>query len=316
MGIGRGFGKLLLFGEHAAVYGHPAVGVQLRDYLEVEVRSPRAGGTKAVDGAVAWRLPQLGQREQQLIRSALAQLPDDVATGVLEVRGTLPTSVGFGSSAAFCTALLRATGIASRLTARELWDQAHRLERVFHGTPSGIDTGLSVYEGVSLFRPNPPDLPAREAIRLPRATLVVGAVPRTSSTAVLVAGIRALRERDSAWVDATLDRLGELSRIAASAERCPDAAALGEAADEAHGLLSELNLSTPELDLTLSVLRAAGATGGKLSGAGGGGAFYAVYDSPESARLACETLETETAQAGVELAYLRRVELGEVAPAR
>ncbi|MFP4112815.1 MAG: mevalonate kinase [Spirochaetota bacterium] len=302
MGIGRGYGKLLLFGEHAAVYGHPAVGIRLEDYLEVEV----LGADDARSGGGDRRNDSLNDRERSLVVEALRRLPGWTHENTITVRGTLPMSLGFGSSAAFCTALIRAT--RPEIGKRELWAEAHRLEQVFHGTPSGIDTGLSVYDGASIIYPSPPELPGRGPADLPRAVLLVGALPRTSTTAELVAGIRALRRRDSESVDRSLDRLGALSRDAASRETCPDARALGAAAREAQEVLRRLGLSTPQLDDALGTLERAGALGAKLSGAGGGGAFYGVFETPETADAAAEALKTRTAQAG--LPYLRRIEIG------
>jgi len=282
MGVGRGYGKLLLFGEHAAVYGHPAVGLRLEEYLEVELVAPREGNRQDAAAAPAeWVLPPLEPREAELVQNALDALPVRVTPGELRIHGTLPMSVGFGSSAAFCTALLCAAGFGGdRL---ELWAEAHRLEHVFHGTPSGIDTGLSVFPGASVVYPDPPGLPSREPAALPRAWLVFGAIPRTSSTAALVAGVRSLREQDSARAERTLHRLGELSRLAATPARCPDAGALGAFADEAQQRLRALGLSTSELDSVLDFLRESGAAGAKLSGAGGGGAFYGVFETEEAA---------------------------------
>lgn len=286
MGVGRGYGKLLLFGEHAAVYGHPAVGIRLDEYLEVEI---------SCGSAPDWSLPGLDEPEASLIRTSLEGLPGSPEPGVVRIRGTLPMSVGFGSSAAFCTGVLRAAGFPGDSLA--LWEAAHRLEHVFHGTPSGIDTGLSVYPGASILYPKPPALPDRAPARLPPAWLLVGALPRTSTTASLVTGIRTLRDRDPSRVDAILCELGSLSRDAASLETCPDAASLGRLADEAQTRLASLSLTTPELDLALAALRTSGSTGAKLSGAGGGGAFFGVFrdeaGAASAARILRATLERE-----------------------
>ncbi|HKK52177.1 MAG TPA: hypothetical protein VKA74_11345, partial [Myxococcota bacterium] len=246
MAVGRGHGKLLLFGEHAAVYGHPALGIQLDEYLEVELEP---------GSSTEWTLPPLEPHEAGLVRSALAALPGAASPGVLRIRGTLPMSVGFGSSAAFCTALLRASGSAG--DERTLWEAAHRLERIFHGTPSGIDTGLSIYPGASILYPNPPALPERAATQLPDAWILFGAIPRTRSTAELVGGIRELRERDPERVEASLARLGDLTRLAASGDACPDADTLGRLANEAHTILALLDLSTSELERVLDAIREA-----------------------------------------------------------
>ena len=65
---------------------------------------------------------------------------------------------------------------------------------------------------------------------------------------------------------------------------------IGRMADRAQQLLRSAGLSTPELDDLLSYGRAAGALGGKLSGAGGGGAFYLIYESGEKAKVGARLL--------------------------
>ena len=310
MGVARGYGKLLLFGEHAAVYGHPAVGLRLDAYLEVSLEPGEDG----------WLLPELPARESDLVRRALAELHGAPAGGRLRIEGNLPMSVGFGSSAAFCTALVRAAGgagtarVGTGFDREALWAEAHRIEHVFHGTPSGIDTGLSVYPGASIIYPDPPALPRREAARLPRAALLVAAIPRTSTTAELVAGIRAMRERDRAAVEHSLHRLGRLSEAAATPESCPDAVALGRIADQAQAVLRTLGLSTRPLDEALTALHDAGALGAKLSGAGGGGALYGVFASLADAEAAAAVLEKRMAQQATEVVFLRPYEIGSAGP--
>ena len=320
MGVARGYGKLLLFGEHAAVYGHPAVGLRLDAYLEVSIEPGEDG----------WLLPELPARESDLVRRALAELNGAPAAGRLRIEGNLPMSVGFGSSAAFCTALVRAvgeleaddapaagagaTGAAAPAHREALWAEAHRIEHVFHGTPSGIDTGLSVYPGASIIYPDPPALPRREAAHLPPAALLVGAIPRTSTTAELVAGIREMRERDRAAVEHSLHRLGRLSEAAATPASCPDAGALGRIADQAQAILRTLGLSTSRLDDALTALHDAGALGAKLSGAGGGGAFYGVFGSLGEAAAAAPLLEKRMAQQATEVVFLRPYEIRSAGP--
>ncbi|MFW5684013.1 MAG: mevalonate kinase [Spirochaetota bacterium] len=303
MGVGRGYGKLLLFGEHAAVYGHPAVGLRLDDYLEVELETPAARSSEGVQ----WQWPEFSENELAIVRRAVEALPHPPGGGRLDVRGTLPTSVGFGSSAAFCTALIRAHLGADALPPEELWALAHELEHHFHGTPSGIDTGLSVYPGASAIHPKPPGLPRREQITLPAMTLLVGAIQRTSSTAELVAGIRRARETDATRVEQTLARLGELAR--AVSRPGTDAPSVGEAADEAQHHLAALGLSTPALDALLETLHAHGALGAKLSGAGGGGAFFGVFENTGRAEAAEAALRRRAEELSVPVIYQRTLTL-------
>jgi mevalonate kinase len=69
------------------------------------------------------------------------------------------------------------------------------------------------------------------------------------------------------------------------------AEALGELASRAHGVLQDLGLSSGELDHFVDMGTKVGATGGKLSGAGGGGAFYLIMRDWQSALRAAEQLK-------------------------
>jgi len=320
MAVGEGKGKLLLFGEHSAVYGYPAVGMQLARALTLELEERPSD---------EWFLPEVEPGAARMIAEALEQLPEVCSPAarqggevlpetnarvwggagkrltVTAISGDLPMSLGFGSSAAFCTALVRAYAPSMATDEYALWAAAHKLEHVFHGSPSGIDTGLSVFAGASVIRATPPEfahgegdprrehsayshMPRREAVMLPAASLLVGAIPREKSTAELIAGLREQRRQRPQYVEVRMERLGSLAEAGAGAR---DAAELGELANEAHTLLCELGLSTQTLDVLIDQLRDLGASGAKLSGAGGGGAFYGVFADRDSAADAAERIK-------------------------
>lgn len=288
MAVGQGHGKLILFGEHSAVYNHPAVGIQLPVVLDVIV-TPITGDD--------WKFIGILESEHEVLEraaEALCRLLDTrFCAHRVEVRGDLPFGVGFGSSAAFCAGIIRALGLNTTYAdPYRLWEAAHELERVFHGTPSGIDTGLSILPGIHAIYPDPPRVPRAESITLPETHLVVGAIDRYSSTAELVSGIKAARESDPDRVDTILSELGRIARTVIDNGRNPQLgpAWLGDLADSAHRLLADLGLTTPQLEQTLEMLREEGSTGGKLSGAGGGGAFYAVFETQAEADRAGRAL--------------------------
>lgn len=292
MAVGHGNGKLILFGEHSAVYGHPAVGIQLPKKVHVEL-TPLERGPSPQN----WEFVGVSDSEREaLARSvdALGRLfGPEVPAHRVEITGDLPFRVGFGSSAAFCAAMVRALDRGGTFSDhRRLWEAAHDLEHAFHGTPSGIDTGLSILPGAHAIYPAPPAVPRAEPVALPGAYLVVGAIERNSSTAALVRGIRDARDSDPGRVDATLSELAGIARsvIAGGYGTSNGAVWLGNQADAAQRLLVSLGVSTPQLDAALALLRRAGATGGKLSGAGGGGAFYGVFGKRIDAATAAEIL--------------------------
>jgi mevalonate kinase len=313
-GIGRASGKLILFGEHAAVYGHTAVGVSLREKTTVRLWADAMGD---------WDLGAIAPEDRETVLRILTRLETLLpelsrARCRVAVGSEVPRGVGFGSSAALCAALARAAlahmgelfhAGAPGNPLRE-WGLAHDAERLFHGTPSGIDTGLSILDGLFAFQPRPPALPEYQPLFSAPLHLVVAAVPRVEACGALVA---MLGERMSAGHRETRDAIQDLGRAAGAARKALAASAAGGAqdiarlADQAMERLRGLGLSSPWLDRLLKAGKRAGALGGKLSGAGGGGAFFLVARDGESAHLVAASLEEEAARAGISLAAPVRV---------
>ena len=295
---GRGFGKLLLFGEHAAVYGYPALGLALTDETVVSI-------TPADDRQ--WDTAQIPPLYQRYVQDVLDALERELTAmghrpaihhirGRADVGSTIPVAHGYGSSASLCVAVAQAAlralnavvGLAGAgVTPAQVWALANRLERLFHGRPSGIDTGLALHEGITAFRFDGAELPQAVPLQSGSLVVVAAALPRRASTRELIS---AIGERMRAGDSRTAAVLAQLGQLASSAiEVLPhtsDAAAisqLGTLADQAHAGLAQLGLETPQLQRCLQISRECGSAGGKLSGAGGGGAFFALFHNQSRA---------------------------------
>lgn len=311
MGVaGSANAKLLLFGEHAAVYGHPAVGITLPDRTTV-----------TFDGPVApeWNLQSIPPADREAVGGVLARmeekLPGLASKGrcAVHIQSSVPRKAGFGSSAALCGALARAALDRAGEDGTDLsraWAIAHHAEKLFHGTPSGVDTGLSLIGGTCILRPRPPGLPEHRVVPPTGMAIVVGAVRRDESCAELVGGLAERMRSGDRAVRSAIDALGELSLFAAvvlGSWRRDSTAYLGALADAAMAGLRGLGLSTPDLEVVLGAAREAGALGAKLSGAGGGGAFYAVAPDGAAAALIALRIEAAAASRGVVLLSVPRV---------
>ncbi len=297
----RASGKLLLFGEHSAIYGYPAVGIALNRSLTVEV-APEVSWRfcfgdvepcEEFDGEYASFFPHL---EHVANNADLGNRCRDLR-GRVRVTADLPIAVGFGSSAALCTAFARLLAPADADLSL-LWRLAHRLESFFHGRASGIDTGLSVYTGARSFYFGDTELPTTHTVALPEATICYAALARTKSTRELVASVRQKQENDRETTGKHLDALGVIAENVASGD-LRSAAELGEYATRAQHHLRELGVSSDSLETVLEAGLSAGAIGGKLSGAGGGGAFYFVC--PDRA-TAYQVVEAVTREGGDDIA--------------
>ena len=289
--IGTGSGKLILFGEHAAVFGHPAIGVQLPERTTVAIDGP---------GRDTWDLEAVAEEDRHIVQQLLERLetllPELARRGrkAVGVESSVPRGVGLGSSAALCSA---AAGAALQMLgenpgasgSRRTWELAHELERLFHGTPSGIDTGLSLHAGLTAYTPRPPALPRWEQVPTASLWLVVGALPRALGSGALIRGVGDRMRAGETRVSEALSALGTIALQAreALARTVPAGgheATVGRLAETAMGILRSLGLSDPALDMLLEEGKRWGALGGKLSGAGGGGAFFLVLEGEASAR--------------------------------
>ena len=191
-----------------------------------------------------------------------------------------------------------------------MWERAHRAEHAFHGQPSGIDTGLALYRGVQRFTPSGASrLPVAQPVAVVDLLLVVGYVPRAGDTAVHVAAVRRRMQAGDGEVRAAIDRLGEIALAAyplLTSSAFDRVASLGAIADEADQLLTGIGVGSPAVTEVLDAARFAGATGGKISGGGGGGAFIAFVQDRQAGRAVLDAVVDRLPTVGAAAALLLR----------
>jgi len=285
VGIAQARAKLLLFGEHAAVYGHPAVGCTLPWCLQA-----------AHQPGLRWDLPGLGPHETA-VRTLLERLgalageeglPTPIP-GRLTITTTVPLASGFGSSGALCAALVTLFWPDLPLTERDRL--AWQAEGLFHGTPSGIDTALALRQGWWALDTSTKPV-AATALPDPGLVLVVGALVREANTKALVGDLARRRAEGDPLVLKTLADLGTLSSQAVRALTQNRPAEIPELATRARKGLGALGLESQAMTRVLDgALSQTGALAGKLSGAGGGGAFFLIYPNQSRAQSALAILE-------------------------
>jgi len=260
-------GKLILMGEHAVVYGHPALAMAVERGMTVSLKD-RKGPTALVNAQI---------NDPRLAQALLTVLPEE-GVGVT-INSTLPTGRGMGSSAALAVALGRASLAREGLEAdpAEINRRAFKVERVFHGTPSGIDHTVSMLGGALRYWRTESG-PQFEAVDLPPLPIVVidsGIAGNTAEMVAQVAAKQPAAHRDLAEMANLLD--GTLPAL-----KKGDWVAVGHAWLENHRLLQAVGVSTPLLDRLVRLAVDAGATGAKLAGAGGGGVVIALAPEPEA----------------------------------
>jgi mevalonate kinase len=273
-------GKVILFGEHAVVYGVSALAVGI-DRGARAVATPAAASTLHVRGLGVRVTPEddapLGRAFRDLLDACGVTSPVDV-----EVETDLPAGAGLGCSAALGVGIARALDGAAAPDV--VMDRVMAWERVFHGNPSGIDAWVAARGGCVVFRrreDGPPDI-AR--VRVPRAIhLAIGKTGTPSSTRSMVEAVSRLRERRPDVVAKSFDAIATLVSNARLAVEAGDLRAVGQLLDLNQMLLAGLFVSTPEIESMCALARECGAFGAKLTGAGGGGCVVALVDGAASA---------------------------------
>jgi len=266
---GRAGGKVILLGEHAVVYGRPALatGVPLVVGATVET----GDGPRLVSEVPA------DERGTRLVREAAAAMGLDPSRVVVRVRSEIPPGRGLGSSAGLAVAVVRAMAAAAGRTLDTAATLAlgRALERIFHGTPSGVDPAAAALGTCIRFvRGEPPTV---TPIRVGRPLRVVVAHgQRARSTAAAVGGLRERWEHDRPRHERLFDDVARVVDDGIAAVERGDLDALGAAFDRNQALLESLGVSSPDVAAHVAAAKAAGAVGAKLTGGGAGGAIIAI----------------------------------------
>jgi mevalonate kinase len=292
---GRAHGKLILLGEHAVVHGTPALVAGIELGVEATLRLGGEGQrmTLLERGCVA------RSDGDELGRALRALLQEGGAPDALElsVKGDLPPGMGLGFSAAAAVAIARAVENHLRGEAADerVLARATAWERVFHGNPSGVDVAAAMRGGCTRFtraegtRP----VPLRHAL-----TVAVGLTGTASSTREMVEAVAELKRRTPEVADRCIDGIATLVDNAISACEAGDAVALGELLNLNQMLLAGLMVSTSTIEDMVAIARDAGALGAKLTGAGGGGAVFALAGTDASAVAIADAVVAAWKEAG------------------
>jgi mevalonate kinase len=289
LAVGSAPGKVILFGEHAVVYGRPALAASVAQVCAtatVEAGEPGSGLViDAIDVGERVLLECAGHPLAEIARLALAELGMTEPDWRVSIISTIPIASGMGSGAAVSAALARALSAAGgRAFAPETVSAlVYEVERLHHGTPSGVDNTVIAYgQPVYFVRGQAPQPFAIGAPFL----LAIGDTGIASPTKVAVGDVRAAWQRESERYEGLFDQVAALVEAARGVIAGGDSDALGSLMNENHGLLREMGVSSPELDRLVEAARAAGAGGAKLSGGGRGGNMIALVTANTAAAVA------------------------------
>jgi mevalonate kinase len=286
----RACGKAILFGEHAVVYGRPALGVPLTHvFAEAQIREGSGGATiVAEDLDEAWTLDELPAPHAigHIVRATLKQLAEEAAPNfLLTLHSTIPIARGLGSGTALSTAIVRALAAyyGAQLSPAQISALVFETEKLYHGVPSGVDNTIIAYEQPVYFVKG--QTPQRLKVARP-FTLVIGDTGVASETKIAVGAVRAAWQRAPERYEKIFAAMAALVAEARQAIEYGWLEKLGPLMDANQTHLRELAVSSPALERLIDASKRAGALGAKLSGGGRGGCMIALANETTQARVA------------------------------
>ena len=280
VGVGQAHSKIILIGEHAVVYGYPAISLPL---LEVEVTC------KVVPAESPWRLYE-EDTLSMAVYASLEHLNIKDACIRCQIDSAIPEKRGMGSSAAISIAAIRAVFdyYQAELSHDVLEILVNRAEMIAHMNPSGLDAKTCLSDQPIRFIKN---------VGFTELEMNLSAYLVIADTGVYGHTREAIQVVQSKGKDALpfLHALGELTQQAEDAIRRKDAERLGQILSQAHLHLKEIGVSSPEADSLVETAMRHGALGAKMSGGGLGGCIIALAANLAQAQELAKRLEEKGA---------------------
>ncbi len=294
-------GKLMLFGEHAVVYGAPCIVTAVNQRLsivasnlnepifqleapDVEIKNYSKLLTHVGQGEVSKGAKFVEVATKNFINKYPSAIPEK--TGVrLETLSQFKSTFGFGSSSASAVCTIKALTELFKpdLTQKEIFDLAYQTVLDVQGLGSGFDLAAAIYGGTLYYVAGGKTIQPLAISHLP---LIVGYTGVKADTATIVKEVKARFENKGEELNKIYDEIEKIVEQAKVAFKESDFKKLGELMNSNQTYLEQLGVSTNKLSSIINASRNAGAYGAKLSGAGGGDCMIAL--APENKRSAVE----------------------------
>ncbi len=332
-------GKCIIIGEHAVVYGKPAIiaAIGLRTNVSFEKSDSVTYRDKRWKHDDTWPLEEVYETTgkilslwnscadkkdfSELFRSIKSNRYENYKKTIIgialkclsinhgiivDIDSEIPGGSGLGSSSSLSVSLVK--GIAAAYdqlpSLEEINKIAYELEKIIHGTPSGGDNSACCFGGLVWFRKSQPTNEIRSLkeeipYKLENFILVNTGHPE-KTTGELIQQIRDLEET---FRQTHIDDLERLTLEMLQVLKDKNYTRMKEIINEAQKNLAELTVSTHTIDNLCKAVRELGGAA-KLCGAGGGGIVLCWHEDVNKLKneiklLGFEPLEVDLAVEGV-----------------
>ncbi|WGI17311.1 mevalonate kinase [Methanonatronarchaeum sp. AMET-Sl] len=312
-------GKVYLFGEHAVVYGEPALACAIdeRVFVTVEERSDNVIKVFSNDLFFKDVTVELINDETRLIPGErtlkpleyvfesikeIKSIEKDIPGFEMNIESQLPYGGGLGSSAAVTVASIKSLSelLGLELTKDEIAETAYRVEKKVQKRASPCDTFTSTMGGLTWVETGE-ELEKKGSLEIP---VVIGFTGQPGPTGVLVEQVSRLKESFPEIIEPVITSIGKITKQGLQSVNKNDYDAVGRLMNVNHGLLDSLGVGTQKLNEIVYIAREAGASGAKITGAGGGGCILAIGNNSQKIKSSIksngyEAFETKITRTGV-----------------
>ncbi len=309
-------GNLFFAGEHAVVYGRPAIVTSI-DRRAVARLSPREDDMVILNsvglGIAEMRINgenKNGPKELEVILDFIDSIvvKHNVETGFeITIESQVPIGSGMSSSTAVLSAILHEMNLRLELglDKKEYFDMIFPFqERIHGGKASGSEIYSSVFGGFHWLEKSGDVMVGRKIKNLKIPVVVCDTRVKAPTKLTVGYHVPSLIDRYPQLVEKAWDEIEAITKEMKAAIEKGDIEKIGELMNENHKLLQSLKLSHPKLDDCIEEALKAGALGAKMSGGGWGGIMFAICYPEDQEKIANALKKTRgeviTSNIGVE----------------
>jgi mevalonate kinase len=275
-------GKCILLGEHAVVYGYPAIAmaINMRSFCSIADTNNQFEFVLP-DQGFSWKnsnpnmnlkkFPKRYGQFSKILSKFLKDYQINFKKISIQIQSELWMGSGLGSSASTAIAFLHAISnkFDLNLSAHKINQYGFEMEKLVHGTPSGIDNTICTYGGIMVFQNG-----IREILTAPKLPLLITNSGIDHNTGKVINSL----QKNSDCSNILFQEIGELVEEGISAIKSQNYKKMGELFNQNQIFLSKMGLSTKKIDEIISISMENGAYGAKLTGAGAGGSVITIGD--------------------------------------
>ncbi|NHI91711.1 MAG: mevalonate kinase [Candidatus Lokiarchaeota archaeon] len=288
--------KIIFFGEHAVVYGYPAIvsAISKRSFCEIKSNKDESFSIDLMNFKTSKTyqksaLDSQFKEKNKKFSSFLAIIKNlndfkSFDSGFnIKIYSEVPIGAGLGSSASVNVSLVNALNyfFELNLSRKEISEFAFIGEKEIHGNPSGIDNTIATFGGM-LWYENKKFEPLEFMGNL---SFIVSNTNIHRNTGELVEHVRKLYGKKKDKVTELFESIKVIVKKAKISLKKNDLFELGNLMNLNQEILEKIGVSNPEIEDLIQIAKKNGAYGSKLTGAGGGGCIISLTDLDNEKKL-------------------------------